>query len=161
MSTPIYLSLGSNVAPERNLKLAYDELLRLLGPLTCSTVYQNAPVGFSGDDFLNLVIGAETTLDPASLTMHLERIHTLAGRERGSERFGPRELDIDVLLYGDMVSQRWKLPRKDLLRYGFAACPMAELAPELIHPVTGQTMKVIWEEMSPDADGLHAVSLAF
>lgn len=161
MSTTIYLSLGSNVSPERNLRLAHRELLQRFGPLRCSQVYRNAPVGFAGDDFLNLVVEASTKMDPESINAHLEVIHDVAGRKRGSERFGPRELDIDLLMYGDVISREWKLPRKDLIRYAFAACPMAELAPTLVHPVDGRSMAEIWDAMSPDADALTQVSLVF
>lgn len=155
----IYLSVGSNLAPEDNLRLAHRELTRVFGALDCSSVYRNAPVGFDGNDFLNLAVHARTETGPAAVIETLEAIHDLAGRVRGSERFGPRELDIDLLLYGDVISRQWKLPRRDLERYAFVARPMAELAPDLEHPVSGQRMAEIWQTMSGDAPSMQRVAL--
>ena len=96
----VYVSAGSNVAPEENLKLACRELTRRFGPLELSGVYRNPPVGFAGDDFLNLVLRFRTGEPPHAIVAELERLHTLAGRVRGLERFAPRTLDLDLLLYG-------------------------------------------------------------
>ena len=99
MTTPtvqVFLSIGSNVHPRDNLRLAYRELGKLGSDLAVSDVFQNAAVCFDGDDFLNLVASLNTTLSPPAVIDALENIHALAGRERGSARFGPRELDIDL-----------------------------------------------------------------
>jgi 2-amino-4-hydroxy-6-hydroxymethyldihydropteridine diphosphokinase len=126
--------------------MAYRELTRRFGALDVSSVYRNPPVGFSGADFLNLVLRFRTVESPASIIAELERLHVLAGRERGAERFAPRTLDLDLLLYGDYVLPEAgiRVPREDILKYGFVLCPLAELAPSLRHPVTGQTMAELW-----------------
>lgn len=144
----VYISAGSNVAAEENLRLACRELTRRFGPLDCSSVYRNAPVGFSGAEFLNLVLRFRTADKPRIVVAELERLHGLAGRVRGAERFAPRTLDLDLLLYGAAVipEKGIRVPREDILKYGFVLGPLAELAPELRHPVTGQTMAGLWAE---------------
>lgn len=142
----VYVSAGSNVAPGENLRLACRELTRRFGQLAMSGVYRNPPVGFTGDDFLNLVLRFHTAELPAAIVEELERLHVLAGRVRGPERFAPRTLDLDLLLYGDAVISEHaiRVPREDILKYGFVLGPLAELAPDLRHPVTGQTMMELW-----------------
>ena len=142
----VYVSAGSNIAPEENLRRACRELTRRFGPLELSGIYRNPPVGFAGDDFLNLVLRFRTGETPAAVVAELERLHALAGRVRGQERFGSRTLDLDLLLYGDSIlsGQGIRVPREDILKYGFVLGPLAELAPALRHPVTGQTMGELW-----------------
>jgi 2-amino-4-hydroxy-6-hydroxymethyldihydropteridine diphosphokinase len=142
----VYVSAGSNVAPEENLRLACRELTRRFGPLAMSGVYRNPPVGFTGDDFLNLVLRFRTAEPPAAVVAELERLHELAGRVRGLERFAPRTLDLDLLLYGDAIitEHAIRVPRDDIVKYGFVLGPLAELAPDLRHPVNGQTMTELW-----------------
>jgi len=142
----VYVSAGSNVAPEENLRLACRELRRRFGPLDISDTYRNPPVGFSGDFFFNLVLRFRTAESPAAVVAELERLHALAGRVRGPERFAPRTLDLDLLLYGAAVipDAGIRVPREDILKYGFVLGPLAQLAPDLQHPVTGQSMAELW-----------------
>jgi 2-amino-4-hydroxy-6-hydroxymethyldihydropteridine diphosphokinase len=142
----VYVSAGSNLEPEENLRLACRELTRRFGPLDVSDAYRNPAVGFSGDEFLNLVLRFRTDESPATVVAELERLHALAGRVRGLERFSPRTLDLDLLLYGAAVlsGAGIRVPREDILKYGFVLGPLAQLAPELRHPVTGQTMAELW-----------------
>ena len=161
MSVDVYFGLGSNHTPEAQLRLAHRELTLLCGPLTSSPAYRNPAVGCDGADFLNMVVQGTTTLDPASLLAELERIHRLAGRRREAPEPGVWVLDIDLLLYGDAVSQQWKVPRPDILCHAFAARPMADIAPQLRLPVSQQTMAEIWAGLSPNADAMSPVSLDF
>ncbi len=142
----VYVSAGSNVDPEHNLRLACRELARRFGPLAISGVYRNPPVGFAGDDFLNLVLRFRTADPPVAVVAELERLHVLAGRVRGTARFAPRTLDLDLLLYGDAIipEHAIRVPREDILKYGFVLGPLAELAPDLRHPVAGETMARLW-----------------
>ncbi|MEN7342768.1 MAG: 2-amino-4-hydroxy-6-hydroxymethyldihydropteridine diphosphokinase [Pseudomonadota bacterium] len=161
MTTSIYLGLGSNQNAEAHLTMAYRELTLLVGPLVASPVYRNPPIGCDGADFLNMVVGASTSLDPQSLLDAFERIHRMAGRERRGPGQSVWTLDIDLLMYGDVVSQQWKLPRRDLIECAFAAKPMADIAPDVTHPVTGERMADIWSRMSQKADALVPVEIAF
>ena len=142
----VYVSAGSNVAPEENLRRACVELRKRFGELEISGVYRNRAVGFSGDDFLNLVLRFRTVESPAAIIAELERLHVLAGRVRGPDPFSSRTLDLDLLLYGDAVlpDPAIRVPREDLRKYAFVLGPLAELAPALRHPVTGETMAALW-----------------
>jgi 2-amino-4-hydroxy-6-hydroxymethyldihydropteridine diphosphokinase len=164
---PVYVSAGSNIDPVENLRLAGRELEKVFGELSMSSVYQTAPVGMQGDDFLNMVIRFSTGQSVDGIVTELERIETVAGRDRQPERFSPRVLDLDLLLYGDRVSDGppAQLPRADLTDYAFVLQPMAELAPDLAHPVTGESMRELWsrfdqtEQMTRRLCGLYQPTL--
>ena len=157
----VYLGLGSNIDPEENLRLAVHELESRYGALELSPVYRSTAVGFAGDDFLNLVVGMHTDEPAESIHDAIEQIHTVAGRERGSNKFGARTLDIDLLLYDDLVIEhpKFSIPRKDVLEYSFVLRPLAELAPDLIHPETGRRIGEHWREAAPDAQPLAPVTV--
>lgn len=144
----VYLGLGSNVEPEENLQLAVRELRRRFKLLALSSVYRSKSLGFDGDDFLNAVAGIETDKPAPELCSELEKIHDLANRERDSDRFSARTLDIDLLLYGQQVVAEApiRVPRSDVLEYSFVLRPLAEIAPDLVHPVTGRPIAEHWRE---------------
>lgn len=144
----VYLGLGSNEAPEDNLALAARELRRRFKLREFSSVYRSKSLGFDGADFFNAVACIETDKMPLELCNELEEIHDLAKRERESDRFSSRTLDIDLLLYGQQVITEApvRVPRSDVLEYSFVLRPLAEVAPELVHPVTGKTISSHWSK---------------
>jgi len=148
MGAEVYVGLGSNIEPERHLRAAVEALQARLGPTGLSSVYRNPAVGFSGDDFLNLVLRARCVSGPDSVEQALSEIEQAAGRLRSDRTLGPRVLDLDLLLFGTLVDPDQRLPRADILRYAFVLCPIAELAPTLVHPVSGETMAAAWREMA-------------
>jgi 2-amino-4-hydroxy-6-hydroxymethyldihydropteridine diphosphokinase len=160
----VYVSAGSNVNPEANLRLAVQGLRERYGSLTVSSVYRNKAVGFEGEDFLNIVIGFETRETPGEITAALEELHKAAGRKRGAEAFCPRTLDLDLLLYGrhiiDDPKRHVGVPHKDLGRYGFVLGPLAEIAPTVRHPVSGQTMAELWQAFDQSRHPLQPVDIA-
>ena len=135
----IYVGLGSNIEPEKNLSLAVRELRHKYGELEVSSVYRSAALGFAGDDFLNLVVGFRSEDEPLQICEEIERLHNLVGRARGSDKWAARPLDVDLLLYNDNVidERPVRVPRSDILEYSFVLRPLAELAPDLVHPVLG------------------------
>lgn len=157
----IYLGLGSNVDPQRHLAFGIDELRRRFGELVISPTYQGAAVGFDGDDFLNLVVSAESDASPEAIRDELEDIHRMAGRQRNEERFSSRTLDIDLLLAGDLVmaGPPIRLPRTDVLEYAFVLRPLADIAPDVRHPETGQTFLEHWQGFDRDSQPLTVVEL--
>ena len=157
----IYLGLGSNIRPEENLSLGVRELRSKYGELDVSSVYRSTAIGFDGNDFLNLVVGLQSDDTPAEIVDEIERLHNLAGRDRTGKKWGPRPLDIDLLLYNDLVTdeRRLRVPRSDVLNYSFVLRPMAELAPELVHPVTGKTMLSHWQEFDAERHPLELVGV--
>lgn len=152
----VYLGLGSNESPEINLRLAIAELRRRYEALEISTVYRSTAVGFDGEDFLNLVVGLTSKDSPLTICGEIELIHNLAGRVRGSDKWESRPLDIDLLLYNDLIedTKPVRVPRADLLQYSFVLRPMSELAPDLCHPVTGETMLEHWQKFDQDSHPL-------
>jgi 2-amino-4-hydroxy-6-hydroxymethyldihydropteridine diphosphokinase len=154
----IYLGLGSNVDAEKNLRLAVRELRRRFGELELSPVYQSPPLGFEGDDFLNAVAGLDTDVSPEELLRQLEEIHVIAGRRRDAQKQVSRTLDIDLLLHGQLVVDKpgLRLPRGDVLEYSFVLRPLAELAPDTVHPVTRRRMAEHWRDFEVCEANSHA-----
>ena len=157
----IYLGLGSNIDPENNLRLGVRELRRRYGELQISDLYKSAAVGFEGPDFLNLVVGCESAASPVEVHEDIESIHQMAGRRRDEEKFSSRPLDIDLLLYDDLVIDEGpvRLPRSDVLEFGFVLRPLAELAPDLVHPVTGKKILEHWRSFDSTRHPLTPVSV--
>ena len=158
----VYLGLGSNVEPHRYLRMGIRELGQLFGVLELSNVYRSKAVGFDGADFLNLVVGLDSDLSPPEIHQHIEKLHVLAGRQRGESRYSPRTLDIDLLLYDDLVISDAPivLPRTDVLKYIFVLGPLAEIAPDLLHPQTGRPIAAHWAEFDKDSHPLEVADLA-
>lgn len=155
-----YVSAGSNVEPVAHLRMAIARLRECFGPLTLSAVYRSRAEGFVGEDFLNLVLGFATRETPQDIVRKLEELHAAAGRVRGGERFGPLTLDLDLLLYGDQVIASPPVPRRDITEYGFVLGPLAEIAPGLRHPVTGETIASLWQRFDQARHPLHRVALS-
>ena len=157
----IYLGLGSNVEPDKNLSLALNELRRRYGELRVSNAYRNAAVGFEGDDFVNLVVKLESHDSPQAICREIELIHNLSGRRRSSNKWESRPLDIDLLLYNDLVldERPVHVPRSDILNYGFVLRPLAELEPDLQHPVTGKTLLQHWQEFDAGSHAMRRVDI--
>jgi 2-amino-4-hydroxy-6-hydroxymethyldihydropteridine diphosphokinase len=157
----IYLGLGSNESPKANLRLAVRELEKRYGELAISAVFQSAAIGFDGADFLNLVVCLQSEESALAMCDEIELIHNLAGRVRGSDKWESRPLDIDLLLYNDLVidERPVRVPREDILRYSFVLRPLAELAPDQVHPVTGRTMLEHWQEFDTSSHPLKETNV--
>lgn len=142
----IYIGIGSNVSPGHNIRSGLAMLENEFGNIKVSTVYRNPAIGFEGEDFYNLVACAQSALPPGAAGRCLGLIETMHGRDRTAPRFAARTLDLDLLLYGDLVTKDdgLKLPRADITRYAFVLKPMAEIAPELLHPLEGRSMRQLW-----------------
>jgi len=142
----VFVAAGSNIDPVAHMRLATGELERAFPDVRFSPWYQNPAAGFEGSDFINLVAGFTTELSVNELLVILRRIETLCGRPRGAPRWAPRSMDIDVLLYGDLVCKRadLTLPRPDLLLRAYMLGPLADIAPDLKHPSAGVTIAELW-----------------
>ncbi len=152
----VYVAAGSNVEPEKNLGRALDELQQTFGEIAISPAYRNPAVGFAGADFINLVVAFRTADPPVQVKQKLERIEALCGRPRDAAKWAPRTMDLDILMYDQLVSDEpgLILPRPDLQRRAFMLKPLADLAPELRHPTRNRTIGELWAEF-PSAD--HAL----
>ncbi|HEY5665381.1 MAG TPA: 2-amino-4-hydroxy-6-hydroxymethyldihydropteridine diphosphokinase [Gammaproteobacteria bacterium] len=152
----VFVGCGSNIEPERHLLWALGELERRFGPIRRSSVYRSAAFGFDGPDFLNMVIGFSTDEPVDVVEGFLSELESECGREVGS-RSGSRTLDLDLLMFGQRVDPKWRLPRDDVLRYSFVRIPLADLAPGLRHPVTGIAMQDAGDRTTLDDANLTAI----
>jgi 2-amino-4-hydroxy-6-hydroxymethyldihydropteridine diphosphokinase len=160
----VYVGVGSNVRRAENVRGAVRALREAFGEVIVSTVYEAPAVGFRGDDFYNLVVGFDTVLEPEELVAELRKIEDRYHRSRaGADAMHARTLDLDLLLYGDRVlrSSRLNIPREDVCRYDFVLCPLAEIAPNETHPITGQSFAAMWAEYDRAASRLKAVQNVF
>lgn len=157
----VFLGIGSNESPEENLRLAIRELRHRFGELELSSVYKSTSVGFDGADFLNLVLRFQSDVSALSICTEIELIHNLAGRVRGSNKWESRPLDIDLLLYNDLIldERPVRVPRDDILQYSFVLRPISELAPAQKHPVTGRTLLEHWQEFDAASHPLEEISV--
>ncbi len=159
----VFLGLGSNESPEENLRLGISELRSRYGDLVLSPVYQSTAVGFEGADFLNLVVRLQSDDSPLEICTEIERIHNLAGRVRGSDKWESRTLDIDLLLYNDLIQDERPVhgPREDILQFSFVLRPLAEIAPDQVHPVTGKTIHEHWQAFDVESHPLKEMSVVW
>jgi len=157
----VYLSLGSNQEPQRYLPAAIEELRARFGPLCVSPAYRSAAVGFDGADFVNLAIGLDTDLSPTELNDWLHALEDRHGRRRDLPRYADRTLDVDIVLYDDLVTQgpgHLDIPRKEL-KHAFVLKPIADIAPDVRHPVSGKTMSELWASFPINSEPLTIVML--
>lgn len=141
----VFVGAGSNAAPSRALKTAALELQRRFGALRLSSVYRSPAQGVAAADYLNLVIAFTTERDVEAMHAVLREIEALAGRTRRDPAVV--ELDLDLLLYGSRVDAALRLPRPGVFTLPFVLGPLTELAPALVHPVTGQRCDSAWHKV--------------
>lgn len=141
----VFVGLGSNLGErEAMIRLALDDLARL--PETklvrASSLYDTEPVGdVEQPNFLNAVAQLDTELTARQLLWNLQLVEKRLGRTR-TRRYGPRTIDLDLLLYGNLIVEEADLqvPHPELTRRSFVLVPLVELDPLLVHPVTGETL---------------------
>ena len=155
----VYVAAGSNIEPLQNLRSALNALKRRVGVMRVSRAYQNKAVGFEGPEFINLVIGFETEMTLTEVMSVLQAVEGLCGRARRAPKFEPRTMDLDLLLYGDMTcaTHAITLPRPDLVKHAYMLGPLAELAPQLLHPTLKQTMGDLWKGFNQAVHPMKAV----
>lgn len=152
MPEDAYIAIGSNVEPERHIPRAVQALARLGTVVAISTPYQNAAVGSpSQPDFINAVARVRTSVSPAELRAVLRAIEAELGRVRTDDKYAPRTIDLDLCLYGAeiMETDDVTLPHPDILTRPHVAVPLAELAPDAVHPVTGEALSQIAARLRP------------
>lgn len=142
-----YISIGSNINKEIHVPASLYALEQTFGKLTVSSVYESESVGFSGDVFYNLVVGFDSDLEVKEVTRLLRQIELDNGRTRDSRKFAARTLDLDLLLYGDLIINdgRLQIPRDEIEHYAFVLEPLAEIAPNLQHPISHISYAELWD----------------
>lgn len=144
--TQVYLGLGSNIERERHLRAGLDTLASFLTDMRCSPVFESQPVGIKSGPFFNLVVSAYTDLPLMELDRRLKFIEADNGRYAPDRKGLP--LDIDVLLYGELVGNfdGLVLPRAEILKNAFVLWPLSLMAPNRVHPEVGETLAELWRD---------------
>jgi 2-amino-4-hydroxy-6-hydroxymethyldihydropteridine diphosphokinase len=147
--TKVYVSIGSNTERDKNILAGLSALEKQFGPLTVSSIYESAAVGFVGQAFFNLVVGFDSQRAVTDIANTLRNIELAQGRiRREGEKSATVSLDLDLLLYGDLIIDEgdMQIPREEITHRAFVLQPLAEIAPTLTHPVSGKSYGVLWQQ---------------
>lgn len=161
MQSTVFLSLGSNVDARKNILSGISALRQEFSEVTLSPVYQTEAFGFEGDDFINLVARVETDLSPLALKGFLNQVEDRHERRRNVPKFSDRTLDIDILLYDDLylLSPSLEIPRAEILTAAHVLRPLADLAPDLVHPSRRKTIGELWSQFPQKSQAMKLMAL--
>lgn len=139
IKTQVYLDIGSNIDREKNIQSCVDALQITFPDIVFSKAFESEAIGFDGDSFINLSAGFETQLSYEQLNTYLKQLEDKHARKRDDNKFISRTLDVDILLFGDLVLQPEKdLPRAEILKFPFVLFPLSEIATDFEHPIEKQ-----------------------
>ena len=157
----VYIGIGSNIDREANVRAAVQALRKRFGRVSLSSVYESGPIGFEGENFYNLVAAFETDESPEVIVALLHDIERQLGRKRSASHFASRTIDLDLLLYGDLVRDdaTLRVPRPEVTEYACVLRPLSELAPDVRHPRNGETFSNLWARFDKSAQPLSPVVL--
>lgn len=161
MQSTVFLSLGSNVDARKNILSGISALRQEFSEVTLSPVYQTEAFGFKGDDFINLVARVETDMSPLALKGFLNQVEDRHERRRNVSKFSDRTLDIDILLYDDLylLSPSLEIPRAEILTAAHVLRPLADLAPDLVHPSRRKTIGELWSHFPQKSQAMRLMAL--
>jgi 2-amino-4-hydroxy-6-hydroxymethyldihydropteridine diphosphokinase len=157
--TLAYIAIGSNLAsPLEQVNAAVQALSEIPQSrlVKVSAFYRTPPLGPQDQpDYLNAAVVLETSLDAETLLDNTQRIELQQGRQRKAERWGPRTLDLDIMLFGDEVinTDRLTVPHYDMKNRGFMLWPLREVAPELTFP-NGESLQAILQQLNAEKPAL-------
>jgi 2-amino-4-hydroxy-6-hydroxymethyldihydropteridine diphosphokinase len=144
----VYVAVGSNVDAIHRMQQAARSLKSSFADTRFSHCYSNPAYGFEGPDFINAVAGFRTELTIAQVLQVLREIESQCGRLPADPKWGPRAMDLDLLLYDAVVGSGpgYILPRPDLVKRVYMLGPLAQLAPEHLYPPAGPTIAQLWQQ---------------
>ncbi len=143
-----FISIGSNIDKDTHIPSSLNSLKKLFGKIICSSLYETEAVGFEGENFHNLIVQFKSSLDARDIAKSLKQIEHEHGRTRDDRKYAARTLDLDLILHGDLVlkTDRLQIPRDEIERYAFVLEPLAEIAPNLLHPINHKSYAQLWGE---------------
>ena len=155
----VYISVGSNIEPAVNIRSAILDLRKHYPELVVSSVYESEAVGFDGDNFYNLVVGFETAEDVRQVAQRLRSIEDGHARDRKGPKFSSRTIDLDLLLYDDVIinDDSLNIPRDEISKNAFVLWPLAEIAGGVVHPQFKQAIATMWQAFDKDSQSLWPV----
>ncbi len=160
----VWLGIGSNIDRDFHIRATIDALTEHFAEVRLSYIYESEAAGFAGPPFYNLVAWIETTMSLAALQQWCKTVEQGLGRVVSAERFSSKTIDIDILLYDDLVAEATattpKLPRGELLTSAFVLAPMAELVPYMAHPQSGKNYRQHWLEFKANTDDTGIIDIA-
>ena len=158
----VYISLGSNVDREFHVKQGLLSLAARYGKLTLSSLFESEAVGFAGSAFYNMVVGLQTDDSVESVAASLREIEYANGRSPDAKKYSPRTLDLDLLLYDDLImEQPAQIPRDEICLNAFVLWPLAEIAGDRLHTVLKQSYDELWQAYDKSSQKLQKIHLSW
>ena len=142
----LHFNIGSNQDRRKNIRSALNQLENFFEKIKISSLYESPSEGFEGQDFYNVGVNVETPKTASEVLEILHKIEDSLGRNRTMPKFSSRIIDLDLVIYDDMIDEKINVPRKDILRYAFVLAPLLELNPDGIHPAKGVSYLKLWED---------------
>lgn len=158
----IYISLGSNVDREYHVKHGLKALAETFNlsfeQLVLSSLFKSDAVGFTGNAFYNMVIGLSTLCSVEEVALKLRKIEICYGRTLDAKKFSPRTLDLDLLLYDDLIiDEPAQLPRDEIDKNAFVLWPLSEIAAKTIHPIIKENYQTLWQNYDKTSQQLNII----
>ena len=158
----VFISVGSNIERDKHVRSGLQAMHQIFGELSLSSVYESEAVGFAGSHFYNLVVKADTILSVNQVCSVLKQIEEDNQRVRGDKKFAPRTLDLDLLLYDNLVTKEGvELPRDEILYNAFVLKPLTEIAPHSVHPVECRSYQVLWDDYDQSQQKLWTIEFTW
>lgn len=158
----VYISIGSNIDREQQIIAGVAALKAEFGAVQLSSVYECEPVGFIGENFYNMVAMVETEQPPSYIGELLKQLEKQQGRIDFSKKFSARQLDLDILLYDDLIiNSPVQVPRDEIPENAYVLQPLAEIAGDLIHPQLQLSYRQLWSNYDKNKQQLKKISFSW
>lgn len=155
----VYISLGTNIDRKKHVKQGLIALEQAFGSLTLSSLFESEAVGFTGKAFYNMVIAVDTDKSVNHVAQLLRDIEFAHGRSQHAKKFSPRSLDLDLLLYDDLIiEQPAQLPRDEITKNAFVLWPLSQVAPEAQHPILKESYLKLWQNYNKTSQTLTVIA---
>ena len=141
----LHFNIGSNQDRRKNIRLALDSLESNFTEITMSSLFESPSEGFIGSNFYNIGVNVQTDKNINDVVNILHDIENTLGRDRNLPKFSSRIIDLDLVLYDDVIDDKLNIPRRDILKYAFVLAPLAELNPNGIHPQERISYLDLWK----------------